>query len=285
MRVADLIMGESLGESRTDVALNVFEISGVAWALTVHKAAEVLEYEPDADLSAYRDSIHAEALEALDSQEVEAAGAELRRAGIVDANGAITRQWVLAVSIAALGPLKATGVVQSGESSVHTELALAGGRGIGVTYARRIRHGDGGVDVKEVRNAVEISFFAEENAWAALKRHLPDITEVPEAAELPKAPGAAVSEIAANARYTIHLQVSAHPAGSRTVRPSAPAPAPVYVSWDVWALGERLYSVSTGPSGEGSALTPVSSDAIRLGFAWRLLGAREYLASAAEQAA
>ncbi|WP_160142482.1 hypothetical protein [Arthrobacter sp. SLBN-100] len=280
-----------MGESRTDVALNVFEISAVAWALTVHKAAEVLAHEPAVDLSAYRDSIQAEALRALDSQEVEAAGAELRRAGIVDANGAITRQWVLAVSIAAFGPLKATAVVQSGGSSVHTELALAGGRGIGVTYARRIRHGDGGVDVREVRNAVEISFFTEENAWAALKRHLPDITEVPEARELPKAPGAALSEIIANAGYTIHLQVSAHPTGSRTVRPSAPvpapapAPAPDHVSWDVWALAERLYVVSTGPSGGGSALTPVPWDAIRLGFAWRLLGAREYLASAAEQAA
>jgi uncharacterized protein YqiB (DUF1249 family) len=275
-----------LAESRTDVALNVFEISGVAWALTVHKAAEALANEPDADLSAYRDSLQAEALQALDFQKVEAAEAELRRAGIVDANGAISRQWVLAVSIAAFGPLKATAVVQSGESSVHTELALAGGRGIGVTYARRIRHGVGGVDVTAVRNAVEISFFAEENAWAALKRHLPDITEAPEATELPQAAGAALSEIVANARYTIHLQVSAHPSPSRPVGlPPAPVPAPDHVSWDVWALAERLYAVSTGPSGEASALTPDPPDAISLGFAWRLLGAREYLASAAEQAA
>ena len=278
-----------MGESRTDVALNVVEISGLAWALTVHKAAEALAHEPDTDLSAYEDSVQAQAVRQLDSEAVQTVEAELRRAGIVDRNGAITRQWVLAVWISAFGPLKAAAVVQSSDLSVHTELALAGGRGVGVTYARRIRHGDAGVDVTEVRNAVEISFFAAENAWGAIKRHLPDMTEVPEATELPKSSEATVGEAVAHARYTIHLEVSAHPAGSRiagpgpAARPAAGAPG--HASWDIWALADRLYSVGASPSNGGSALTPVPWHAMGHEFAWRLLGAREYLASVAEQAA
>ncbi|WP_426225237.1 hypothetical protein [Pseudarthrobacter sp. DSP2-3-2b1] len=276
-----------MGESRTDVALNVVKISGRAWALTVHKAAGALAHEPDADLSAYAGSVQAQAVREMDTEAVQALEAELRLAGIVDAGGTITRQWVLAVWISAFGPLRAAAVVQSADLSVHTELALAGGRGIGVTYSRRIRHGEAGVEVTDVRDAVEISFFAEEHAWAAIRRHLPDIPEVP---GLPKSPAATAGETVAAARYTIHLQVSAHPAGSRVAgsgpTPSpAPAGAPAHGSWDVWTLTDHLYAVGTNPSGDGSALAPVGSDAIGREFAWRLLGAREYFASVAEQAA
>jgi hypothetical protein len=271
-----------LGESRTDVDLNVFEITGVAWALTVHKAAEALAHGSEGDLSAYLDSIHAQAFLALDPEAVKMAEAELRQAGIVDADGAISRQWVLAVWISALGPLRAAAVVQAGETSVHTELALSAGRGVGLTFVRQIRPGGGGMDVTGNSNAVEIAFFAEENAWAALKRHLPDLEEVPEATGLANPPASGLSEIVARARYTIHLDVSAYPSGSR---PTGRVAAPDYLSRDVWALAERLYSVTTGPSGEGFALTPVPSDAIGHGLAWRLLGAREYLASVAGQVA
>ncbi|MCU1568943.1 MAG: hypothetical protein JWQ56_3880 [Pseudarthrobacter sp.] len=271
-----------MGEVQTDVALNVFEITGVAWALTVHKAAETLAHGSEADLSAYLDSINAQAILALDSDTVEMAEAELGRAGIVDGDGAISRQWVLAVWISAFAPIRAAAVLQGTETSVHTELALSGGRGVGLTYVRDIRPPGGAIDVTENRNAVEITFFAEENAWAALKRHLPDLAGVPEATRLANPPAAGLSEIVARARYTIHLDVSARPSGSR---PAGPVAAPDYLSRDVWALAERLYSVTTGPSGEGFGLTPVPSDAIGHGLAWRLLGAREYLASVAGRVA
>lgn len=275
-----------MGESQIDVALNVFRITGVAWALTVHKAAEALAHGSEADLSAYLDSVDAQAFVALDSEALEMAEAELRQTGIVDGDGAISRHWVLAVWISAFGPLRAAAVVQTHETSVHTELALSGGRGVGLTYLRRIRHGGSGIDVTATSNAVEIAFFAEENAWAALRRHLPDLAEVPEATGLASPPAAGLREIVARARYTIHLDVSAHPSGSRPSGPgAAPVQAPDYLSRDVWALAERLYSVNASPSGEGFALTPVASDAIGHGLAWRLLGAREYLASVAGQVA
>lgn len=274
-----------MGESLTDAALNVFGISGVAWALTVHKAAEAFGQDPAAELAAYWRSSAARALVALDAGSVRLAEAELRRAKITDECGAIRKQWLLAVWISAFAPLKAAAVVQSAEESVHTELALASGRGVAVTYARRIRHGQG-VEVTEVRNAVEISFFAEENAWAALNRHLPDTGDVPGSPHLPKPGLAAFSEGATNAGYTIHLEVAAHHAGSRPAPLSdVPAGAPDHVSKDVWVLAEHLYSFRTAGSGKDYALAPVPRGSVGQAFAWRLLGAREYLASVAEQAA
>jgi hypothetical protein len=251
----------------------------MAWALTVHKAAGSSEDH----LGAYRRSTTAHAVQALAPDMLETAEAELRRAGITDENGAIGQQWVLAVRIASFAPLKAAAVVQSDEESVHTELALAGGKGVGVTYARRIRHGQD-VDVTEVRNAVEICFFAEENAWAALKRHLPDTAEASNCHQ-PSRPRRTLSEgSVADARYTIHLEVAAHQAGS-CLAPRTGGPARQHVSHDAWVLAERLHALRTAASGTDYALTPVPGGDIGQTFAWRLLGAREYLASAAAQVA
>ena len=265
-----------MGASRTEAALSVFQISGLAWASTVHKAAESLAHEPDADLSAYQDSIQALAVRQLDAATVQTVDAELGRAGIVDQYGAINPQWVLAVWISAFAPVKVAAVVQSRELSVHTELGLAAGRGVGVSYERRIRHSTDGVDVTEVRNAVEISFFTEENARAAIKRHLPDVSD------LPAPPAATPDETVADARYTIHLEVAARLEGAR---PGEADERPGHVSRDIWALTERLNSVRTSSAHGGLALTEVPASDIGREFAWRLLGAREYLASAAGQAA
>lgn len=248
-----------MGESRTDPALNIFEISGLAWALTVHKAAEVLAREPEAEaaVSAYRDSVQAQASRQLEAEDPEAIAAELRRAGIVDGQGSIARQWVLAVWVSASAPLKVAAVVQSQDLSVHTELGLASGRGVGISYARRIRHDADGVAVTEVRNAVEVSFFREEDAWAAIRRHLPA------AAERQAAPDAVVEETGPFTTHTFHLEVSgAVPAAGQGHHQR-------HVSSDVWALVERRYSVAD----------------LSREFAWRVLGAREYLAGAAEKAA
>ena len=248
-----------MGELRTDPALNIFEISGLAWASTVHKAAEALANEPEAGpaVSAYRDSVQAQAGGQVQAEDLQAMETELRRAGIIDGQGAIARQWVLAVWIAASAPLKAAAVVQSQELSVHTELGLAQGRGVGITYRRRIRHDANGVAVTEVRNVVEVSFFREEDVWAAIARHLPA------AAEREATPDAVSGEAGPLATHTVHLEVSAAvPAGGQEHHEG-------HVSRDVWALVEHRYSLA-GLSRE---------------FAWRELGAREYLASAAEKAA
>lgn len=246
-----------MGESRTDPALNIFEISGLAWASTVHKAAEVLANKADGDLSAYRESAQAEASRQLDAEDPQAMEAELRLAGIVDGQGAITRQWVLAVWIAASAPVKAAAVVQTQELSVHTEIGLAGGRGVGITYYRRIRHGVDGVAVTEVRNAVEVSFFREEDAWAAIRRHLPA------AAERQAAPDTVIEETGPVATHAFHLEVSAAVPAADQGHHSG------HLSRDAWALAERSYSIAD----------------LSREFAWRVLGAREYLASAAEKAA
>ena len=275
--------GNSVGESLTDAVLNVFRISGVAWALTVHKAAQAYHQGSTAERPDVPSPGAAPSFPALEAGMMETAEAELLRAGIVDGHGALSQQWLLAAWISAFAPLKAVCVVQSDEESVHTEIALAGGRGVGVTYSRRVRHRRG-VEVAEVRNAVEICFFAEENAWAALKRHLPDTGRVPEVPEPGTSRSAGYSDAATDARYTVHVEVAAHPAASRPVA-LADGPAAGRVSKDVWVLAEELYSVSIAASGEDSELTLVSPGDIGQTFAWRLLGAREYLASAAEQAA
>jgi hypothetical protein len=75
--------------------------------------------------------------------------------------------------------------------------------------------------------------------------------------------------------------VSARPIGSG---PDSEVQA--YVRKDVWALADRLYSLRTSPAeDDGPAVAEVPSSDISREFVWRLLGAREYLASAAEKAA
>jgi hypothetical protein len=268
-------------------------MSGVAWALAVHKAASAIAQNPDA--GAFGDAPTGP-FPVPDAETTASAEAELLRAGVVDGTGAVTRQWMLAAWIAGSAPVRATAVVQSGRTSVHTDLGLAGGRGVGVTYVRRVSPAGDHNAVTEVRDAVEISFFAEEDAWAAIRRHLPEIPEAPESLEAPEIPEmpdptkpaepasgpVSPTEASAGSGHTIHLEVSAHPgelppAGT----PSAAPTAPVRAWRDVWVVADRLYSVSAGPTGKGPALAPASPGAISRGFAWRLLGAREYLASVA----
>ncbi|MFK4640319.1 hypothetical protein [Paenarthrobacter histidinolovorans] len=259
-----------MGEIRAGSRLNIVEISGFAWAETVRRAAEAMDSGAEADFAAYQDSLQAQV---GDSQET---GDELRRAGIVDAHGVMSPQWILAVHLAASAPLKASTVVQSNHAvpsvneSVHTEIGLAGGRGVGISYRRRISHQANGVVVTEVRNAVEVSFFLEEDAWAAVSRHFPDLRR------LEPLPEATPGETAANATCTIHLDVSA--------RPAFPAGSRPYISRRVWAVADQLYAAEAGPGGEAAtSLTAVPATDIAREFAWSLLGAREYLGSAAER--
>ena len=256
-------------EIQADSRLNILEVSGLAWAETVRRAAETLGNDAAANFAAYQASLPEQAVRSPET------GDELRRAGILDAYGVMSPQWILAVALAASAPVKASAVVQfrdtaqfgdavrPEERSVHTEIGLAGGRGVGVSYFRRINQQPDDEVVTEVRNAVEVSFFQEENAWASLSRHFPDLPELN-----------ASHEAAANASCTIHLDVWATP-GTRTgARP--------YSSRRVWTVADRLYSVATGPGGtDAVSLTAVPATDLAREFAWSLLGAREYLGTLA----
>ncbi|MDI2034855.1 hypothetical protein [Paenarthrobacter nitroguajacolicus] len=274
-----------------DSRLNIVEVSGLAWAESVRRAAETLGNE--ADFADYQASLPEQGVRSPET------GDELRRAGILDAHGVMSPQWVLAVALAASAPVKASTVVQfrdtvqfkdtvqlrdaapSGdavrpeEHSVHTEIGLAGGRGVGVSYQRRISHQADGAGLTEVRNAVEVSFFQEEDAWAALSRQFPDLSQ------LDGQHGATPGETAADTTCTIHLGVSATPTGQAGSRP--------YARGRVWAVADRLYSVDRSYSSDETpeedapvSLAAVPATDIGREFAWSLLGAREYLGSAAD---
>ncbi|QOT21653.1 hypothetical protein [Paenarthrobacter sp. YJN-D] len=259
-----------MGEIHVDARLNIVELSGIAWAETVRRAAEATGSEADAaaypEYFPHPDAHHQDA------------GDELRRAGILDAQGTLSPQWILAVTLAVSAPLTATTVVQFQDQSIHSRAGLAGGRGVAVSYRRRISHQPNGVVVTEVRNAVEVSFFQEENAWAALSRHFPRFHQ------LEPLPEATPQAVAANTSCTIHLEVSGH-----LDVPGTPAPGfRPYTSRRVWAVADQLYSVDqlnsveTGPGQNPSpTLTAVPSTDPGLEFAWSLLGAKEYLGSAA----
>ncbi|MFC8039111.1 hypothetical protein ACFUOZ_07135 [Paenarthrobacter sp. NPDC057355] len=257
-----------MGEIRAGSRLNVVEISGLAWAATVRKAAEAMDSE-DADLSAYQASLQAQ------GDVTPAIAEELLSTGILDARGVMSQQWVLAVFLAASAPLKASSVVQFGDTarfgdtleSVHTDVGLAGGRGVGVSYRRRFGTEAGRVAATEVRNAVEVSFFREEDAWASLSRHFPDLPPPFDSPDDHPQP------TAADVGCTIHLEVTAIPRA--TEHGSRP-----YLRRQIWGVADRLYCVqATSAEGPMASLVPVPATDIASGFAWSLLGAREYLAS------
>jgi hypothetical protein len=282
-----------MGEVRSDPHLNIFEISGLAWATTVHKAAAVLAAEPGGFVSA-ADVLAVEAVGELSPEDTRMVDAELARAGIVDAAGNISAQWVLAVWTSAFAPIKVTTVSQAGLESSHCELGLAGGRGIAVSYRRRLSRTTLGVEMAEVRNAIEISFFRAEDAWAATARSLPAVAELHAApsgttgfdGERTTIPIAAlppslqpvtdgVPAAIAHARCTVRLGVAASDPGSGRTRYSAA----------VWALADRLYSLRTEPGTGNLSAVDVPAGDVGRDFAWRILGAREFLASSAAQAA
>lgn len=283
-----------MGEVRSDPHLNIFEISGLAWATTVNKAAAVLAAEPGGFASA-AEVLAAGAAGELSPEDTRMVDAELARAGIVDAAGSISAPWVLAVWTSAFAPIKVTAVTQTGLESSHCELGLAGGRGVAVSYRRRLSRTTAlGAEVAEVRNAVEVSFFRTEDAWAAVARSLPAMAELHaapsgatrfygERTTLPLAafPSSAtavtdgVPAAIAHARSTVRLGVTASDPGSGRTRYSAA----------VWALADRLYSLHTEPGTENLSAVHVPPGDVGRDFAWRILGAREFLASSATQAA
>ncbi len=119
-----------MGEIHVDARLNIVELSGIAWAETVRRAAEATGSEADAaadpEYFPHPDAHHQDA------------GDELRRAGILDAQGTLSPQWILAVTLAVSAPLTATTVVQFQDQSIHSRAGLAGGRCVAAADRRHL---------------------------------------------------------------------------------------------------------------------------------------------------
>ncbi|MGO4121369.1 hypothetical protein [Arthrobacter sp. YAF16] len=290
-------------QSIGDPDLNIFEISGLAWAVAVDRALRALAAEPEIDFAAYQQSSTALALGSLEPADTRRLDAELREAGIVGPDGTMPEQWLLAVLIAVSAPIRVTVVARTGEHSAHTHLGLAGGHGIAVSYRRRIRTTDAGTAVTGIQDVVEVALFEERHAWSAVRRILPGFTELQagpgsargldsdrglDGARTPVSPqqlqavGSAelqqdVKDAVLAPRCTVHLDVVAAPPGT----------APAFRAADLWHLSEKLYSVRTSGDDGGRSLVMVDvppGDVARELF-WRLLGAREFLAGSAGQAA
>lgn len=268
--------------------------------MTVRKAAASLAAEPGGDITNPQDIWASHTIEEMSPEESRTAESELARAGIVDSAGNISAQWVLAAWILAYAPIKVTTVAQTAAESSHCELGLAGGRGVAISYRRRLSRTGHRIDVAEIKNIVEVSFFREEHAWAATARNLPDLPELRAKAVKGSAfdgqrttipfealpawssgtiPDGLPSAII-NARCTTHLQVEARWEGHS----SDPEPR-ASVTTDVWALAERLYSLRTAAEPRSLSAVDVPPGDISREFAWRLLGAREFLAGSSAQAA
>lgn len=271
-----------------DPTLNIFEISGLAWAAAVDRAMRALAAEPEVDYAAYQQSAGARALRSLEPADARRLDAELREAGILGPDGALAEQWLLAVLLSVSAPVRVGAVARTGEHSAHTDVGLAGGRGIAVSYRRRVRSTPAGAAVTGVRDVVEVALFEEPHAWAAVRRILPDF------AELQAGPGTAhrlagdrtpvssrdlqalgnaglprdVKAAVLAPRCTVHLDVYAAPSGT----------APAFHAADVWALADRLYSVRTADGGPSLLMVDVPPGDIARELHWRLLGAREFLA-------
>jgi hypothetical protein len=284
-------------QSIGDPDLNIFEISGLAWAAAVDGALRALAAEPEIDFAAYQQSANALALGSLEPADTRRLDAELREAGIVGPDGTMPDQWLVAVLIAVNAPIRVTVVARTGEHSAHTDLGLADGRGIAVSYRRRIRTTDAGTAVTGIQDVVEVALFEEQHAWSAVRRILPDFTELqagPGSArsldgdrtpispqQLQSLGGAELQQDVKDAvlapRCTVHLDVVA----------AQPGATPAFRAADVWHLAEKLYSVRTSGDDGGRSLVMVDvppGDVARELF-WRLLGAREFLAGSAGQAA
>ncbi|MBT2596049.1 hypothetical protein [Arthrobacter sp. ISL-72] len=251
--------------------------------------------EPGGSFGSPADIAAAKAIGEISREDSRSVEAELAQAGIVDSGGNISSQWVLAAWISAFAPVKVTTVAQTEALSSHCELALAAGRGVGASYRRTLSRTAGSVEVAEVPNVVEVSFFKEEHAWAAVARSLPALSELQasaseasgfDARRTTVAPGGGTSSsesagrggvpaALANARCTVRMEVTASAAEAEPSRYSA----------DVWALAGQLYSLRTAADPATLLAVEVPPGDICREFAWRILGVRGFLASASAQAA
>ena len=278
-----------------DPDLNIFEISGLAWAAAVDGAMRTLAAEPGIDFSSYRQSATALVVGSLEPAVTTRLEAELRQAGIAGPDGTIRDQWLLAVLMAVSAPIQVTAVARSREQSVHTDLGLAGGRGIAVSYRRRIQAAAAGAAPTGIQDVVEVALFEERHAWAAVRRILPDCPElragagearsldgdrIPVSAQQLRSLGSAnlprdVKEAVLAPRCTVHLEVVAARPGTDAALRTA----------DAWHLADKLYSVRTSGDDGGLVLVDVPPGDLARELSWRILGAREFLAGSAAQVA
>jgi hypothetical protein len=277
-------------QSRAEPALDAVEISGLAWAAAVDAGIRAHAAHPGVDAAAYEQSAGAKALAALEPGDAARLEAELRAAGITGPDNQLAEHWRTSVLLAVTAAVRVSVVAATAEYSMHTDLALSEGLGLAVSYRRQARTTAAGEEVMDVRDAVELVRFDEPDAWAALRRTLPDLAELlasPGSAgwlegertpisrtELLNLPDAVlppdVKTAVLTPRCRVHLEVTA----------DRPGPTTVFHAADVWALADRLYAVRTADGGQSLVLVHVPSGDLLRQLQWRLLGAREALAGA-----
>ncbi|MEZ2373055.1 hypothetical protein [Arthrobacter sp. RCC_34] len=275
------------------------DLNVLSWALAVEKASRAASTQPPAETLP-------DPLAALTDDQRQALEAELRSAGLTDDDGALTPDWQQTLTRAAEAPLTLELVARSSGVSVHCDVSLAGGSGLARTSSRTVRElPDGTVTTETVGERMAVTAFSEESLWAVVSAALPDVPELtstamPSVDREERLPVTASELAAVNAatRATVQLSVAA----GRQIATGIPDPgSPLYRSVHLWLLTDRLFEVRTTPArqvdgsgdGQGGAgaapegrpgvvLIPQEPGTLARQLVWDVLGAQQFLSSAAE---
>jgi len=275
------------------------DLNVLSWALAVEKASRAANALPPA--GALPDP-----LADLTDEQRQALEAELHAAGLTDDDGALTPDWQRTLTRAAEAPLTLELVARSSGVSVHCDVSLAGGSGLARTTSRTVRElPDGRIVTEAVGERMAVTEFSEESLWAVVSAALPDFAELtstamPSIDREERIPVTASELAAVNAatRATVQLSVAA----GRQIATGVPDPgSPLYRSVHLWLLTDRLFEVRTtparqvdggadGPDAAGAALEgrpgvvliPQEPGTLARQLVWDVLGAQQFLSSAAE---
>lgn len=288
-------------------SLNTYRLSSLAWALAVDKTMAALRSEPEVDFDSYSASEPARMLSRLDDDAMGKLSEQLTVAGITNAAGSISPQWILAIWQASNAPIKLELVSRAGGLSTHSQVSLFDGRGLAIKFSRTVSTGtDGSVSITGIGDVSTITLFTEDILWPVLADSMPPHpeltatgTENPESSSLTGGPRIRVSaeevsklaewfegdaatvpnDVAAaikSPRATVHLSVVAG-----TEARDAAGSGEHYQSAAVWALADKLYSVkTTGPDSQRSlVLAERPPGHIAQQVVWSVLGAHDFLSS------
>jgi hypothetical protein len=291
-------------------ALNKYRISSLAWALAVDKTMKALREEPEVDFDSYSSSEPARILSGLDDDTMAGLLHELVVAGITNAAGSISPQWILAIWQASNAPLKVELVSRSGGTSTHSQVSLFEGRGLAIEFSRTVATAaDGSVSVTGIGGVTNVTLFTEDVLWPVLAGSMPpfleltatgseeeEATDSPSLTRSPRIKVAAeeVARLVSGAddsettvptdvaaaimapKATVHLTVMAG-AGDE----GATASGEHYQSAAVWALAHRLYSVKTTGTDSKRSLVLVERPPghIAQQLVWSVLGAHDFMSS------
>jgi hypothetical protein len=288
------------GVADSGTRLKVHTLSFRAWALAGSTAVTRMEERFGRDLGALRVPDVERMLARLTEAERAELRAELSEVRMADASGRLTDAWAAAVVESAQPDVAVRAVSTLGKVNVAVDLTLARGRGMAVARRRRV-HEDpvGNLDVDARDAVVEVTLFAAEDAWPALRRCLPpdDALRAPAhvtAADervvhvLSDADRAALLGALDGSAVDVHVGsvLEALPTLDDAVRDAVADPvatvalavmtgprvSPGWVGLRLWSLGRTgLYSV--GSSGNVPRVIEVERGAVAADLAWLLAGA------------